>query len=140
MKELEIYCDGSRDDFGDLGVGIVFVSNNSILEKISYKLPFKGESYTSEYTSLIYALSMLDSYVEHLTLFTDQLNIVNQVVGFDKPKDKTIIKLLEILKREIKDAKCKYFRISYVKSHNKNTFHDLADKLAEEGRKKGQFI
>lgn len=141
MKELEIYCDGSRDENGVSGIGLVFVSNNVILKQLSYKLPFKGNgSWLSEYTALIYALYMLDTYVESLTVYTDQIGIINQIMGVENEKEDLSKKLLNIIKREIKGAKCKYFRILYVKSHNKNTFHDLADKLAEEGRKNGNFI
>ena len=61
-------------------------------------------------------------------------------MGVENGKEDLSKKLLNILKREIKNAKCKYFRILYVKSHDKNTFHNLADKLAEEGRKNGSFI
>ena len=140
MKELEIYCDGSRDENGVSGIGLVFVSNNVILKQLSYKLPFKGGSWLSEYTALIYALYMLDTYVENLTIYTDQIGIINQIMGVENEKEDLSKKLLNVLKKEIKKAKCKYFRILYVKSHNKNTFHDLADTLAEEGRKNGNFI
>ena len=61
MKELEIYCDGSRDDDEVLGIGLVFVSNNVILKQLSYKLPFKGASWISEYSALIYALCIINS-------------------------------------------------------------------------------
>ena len=140
MKELEIYCDGSRDEDGVLGIGLVFVSNNTILKQLSYKLPFKGGSWLSEYTALIYALYMLDTYVENLTIYTDQIGIINQVMGVDNGKKDLSAKLLKVLKREVERAKCKYFRILYVKSHYNNTFHNLADKLAEKGRKSGNFI
>ena len=78
--------------------------------------------------------------LKNLTIYTDQIGIINQIMGTENKKKDLSKELLNILKKEIKQVKCKYFRILYVKSHNKNTFHNLADKLAEEGRKNGSFI
>ena len=136
MKTLEIYCDGSSSgDAKLMGVGIVFVYNNKVLKHYSYKIPFEGESFIAEYIAVIYALFMIDFYVENIYVYTDNPPIISSYMGI-KPDNNIAKKLAELLRERVDNLKCKHFRIRYCKSHSTNVFHNLADKLALEGRNK----
>lgn len=137
MKDLRIYCDGSRDDLGNLGVGIVFVSNNEVIKTFSYGLPFKGESYIAEFSAILIALSLINSYIENITICTDNVCAVGIVMGESglSPKHAFLGPLSTLLKESVQNINCKRIRFEKVKSHSSDTFHNLADKWADEGRK-----
>ena len=91
-----------------------------------------GESFVAEISAVICALSMLDTYVENITIFTDQISLINRISN--SSQDLTS-KLYAILEEVIDNTKCKKIRFKYVKSHAGNTYHNLADNLANLGRK-----
>lgn len=136
IKDLHIYCDGSRDDSEYLGIGLVYVSDGKILKQLSYGLPFKGESYVAEFAAVICALSTLDVFVENLTIHTDQINLINRT---NTSGQELITKLYDLLEDIIDNVDCRKIRFKYVKSHSGNTYHDLADKLADLGRKQNEL-
>lgn len=131
MKKLEIYCDGSADANKDLGCGIVIVSENKIIKELSYKLPFKGDSYIAEYIAVIYAVYMVDFYVEDMYIYTDNPPIIANYMGV-RPSNTYTKKLSKILKQLTENLNCKHFRLQYVKSHANNPFHNKADILARK--------
>lgn len=131
MKKLEIYCDGSADLDKNLGCGIIIVSENKIIKKLSYKLPFKGDSFIAEYIAVIYAVYMVDFYVENLYVYTDNTPIITSYMGANPPSEYAK-KLSKLLKQLIDNLNCKHFRLQYVKSHADNPFHNEADKLARK--------
>lgn len=136
IKDLQIYCDGSRDDYGYLGIGLVYVSDDKILKQSSYGLPFKGESYIAEFTAVICALSTLDIFVENLTIYTDQITLVNRT---NTAAQESVSKFYELLEDTIDNVNCRKIRFRYVKSHANNKYHNLADKLADLGRKQNEI-
>ena len=132
MKTLEIYCDGSADVSKELlGCGIVFVSDGKILNKFSYKLPITGESLIAEYVAVIYAVYMINFYVENIYIYTDNTPIIMSYLGTNT-ENKYAKKLAELLRQLVDDLDCKHFRLKYVKSHADNPFHNEADKLARK--------
>lgn len=132
MKTLEIYCDGSASDSKLLGCGIVFVSEGKVLNKFSYKIPLSGESFIAEYIAVIYAVYMIDFYVENIYIYTDTPTIIMDYFGTVTASNKYIKKLSELLRQLIDNLNCKHFRLQYVKSHANNLFHNEADVLARK--------
>jgi ribonuclease HI len=132
VKTLEIYCDGSSSDSKLLGCGIVFVSEGKVLNKFSYKLPVSGESVIAEYIAVIYAVYMIDFYVENIFIYTDTYTIIMDYFGTVTASNKYLKKLSELLKQLIDNLNCKHFRLQYVKSHAGNPFHNEADVLARK--------
>lgn len=132
MKTLEIYCDGSASDSKLLGCGIVFVSEGKVLNKFSYKLPVSGDSVIAEYIAVIYAVYMINFYVENVCIYTDTYTIIMDYFGTVTASNKYLKKLSELLRQLIDNLNCKHFRLQYVKSHADNPFHNEADKLARK--------
>lgn len=132
MKTLEIYCDGSASDSKLLGCGIVFVSEGKVLNKFSYKLPVSGDSCIAEYITVIYAVYMINFYVENVYIYTDTPTIIMDYFGTVTASNKYIKKLSELLRQLIDNLNCKHFRLQYVKSHANNPFHNEADVLARK--------
>jgi len=132
VKTLEIYCDGSASDSKLLGCGIVFVSEGKVLNKFSYKIPLSGESFIAEYIAVIYAVYMIDFYVENIYIYTDTPTIIMDYFGTVTASNKYIKKLSELLRQLIDNLNCKHFRLQYVKSHANNLFHNEADVLARK--------
>lgn len=132
MKTLEIYCDGSASDSKLLGCGIVFVSEGKVLNKFSYKLPVSGESVIAEYIAVIYAVYMVNFYVENICIYTDTYTIIMDYFGTVTTSNKYIKKLSELLIQCVDNLNCKHFKLKYVKSHADNPFHNEADILARK--------
>lgn len=132
MKTLEIYCDGSASDSKLLGCGIVFVSEGRVLNKFSYKLPVLGESVIAEYIAVIYAVYMIDFYVENICIYTDTYTIIMDYFGTVTASNKYLKKLSELLIQCVDNLNCKHFKLKYVKSHADNPFHNEADILARK--------
>jgi len=132
VKTLEIYCDGSASDSKLLGCGIVLVSEGKVLNKFSYKLPVSGDSYIAEYIAVIYAVYMINFYVENIYIYTDTPTIIMDYFGTATASNKYIKKLSELLRQLIDNLNCKHFRLQYVKSHANNPFHNEADVLARK--------
>jgi ribonuclease HI len=133
VKTLEIYCDGSASDSKLLGCGIVFVSEGKILNKFSYKLPVSGDSYIAEYIAVIYAVYMINFYVENIYIYTDTPSIIMSYFGtIVESKNKYSKKLSELLRQCVDNLNCKHFRLKYVKYHANNSFHNEADILARK--------
>lgn len=132
MKTLEIYCDGSASDSKLLGCGIVFVSEGKVLNKFSYKLPVSGESVIAEYIAVIYAVYMVNFYVENICIYTDTYTIIMDYFGTVTASNKYLKKLSELLIQCVDNLNCKHFKLKYVKSHADNPFHNEADILARK--------
>lgn len=133
MKTLEIYCDGSAKQ-EQIGCGIVFVSDNEIVKEFSYKFPFNGSICHAEYLAIIYALYMVDFYVESLYIYTDNYNFVLNYMGDSLNPSCTAeqSKLSLVVRNLANNLNCKHFKLNYVKSHAKNIYHNRADELARK--------
>jgi ribonuclease HI len=67
---------------GNIGIGVVLIENNSIIEKISQKLPDIGTNNIAEYTALLRGINKaLELGWSNVIIEGDSMLVINQVNG-----------------------------------------------------------
>ena len=67
---------------GNIGIGVVLIENNSIIEKISQKLPDIGTNNVAEYTALLRGINKaLELGWSNVIIEGDSMLVINQVNG-----------------------------------------------------------
>ena len=110
---------------GNMGIGVVLIENNSIIEKISQKLPGIGTNNVAEYTALLGGINKaLEVGWSNVIIEGDSKLVINQVNGKWKTnKDHLRILCSDVQKKLLKFS---YYQLNWI-SREKNS---IADKLA----------
>jgi ribonuclease HI len=140
-KRVEIYTDGSLDRDQNykttMGIGIIFVNPET-----NTTITFSGKtiewpsSTTAELTAILTALVIVGTN-KAFNLFTDS-QVALQVIKRKQLEKKqlitttshiTVIHILEILAETTEP-----FTLNKIQAHTGNTYNEIADKLADQGR------
>jgi ribonuclease HI len=130
--EWHIYIDGASScNPGPAGAGLVVYDEHG--NEVGRDSTYLGEmtNNMAEYEALVIALSMAcKSNVKNVSIYTDSLLVVNQIMGKYKIKNITLQKYAEKAKKLIRTID--HFAVKYIpREENK-----IADKLAKEVIKK----
>lgn len=130
-EKTVIYTDGAaRGNPGDAGIGIVFQSGNTVIEKIKLYIGEKTNN-QAEYEALIAALEKAKELQKpHLHVFTDSLLLANQITGKWKVRDENLGKLHKKAKDLIRNFK--NFTITHIRREQNREADRLANQAIDD--------
>jgi ribonuclease HI len=130
--EWYIYIDGASScNPGHAGAGFVVYDKSG--KEIWKESAYLGEmtNNMAEYEAMVRALQKANaSHIKDVSIYSDSLLVVNQVLGIYKIKNMTLQRYAEMVKSLIPTFD--HFEVQYI-PREKNT---IADKLAKEAIKK----
>ena len=143
-----IYTDGSHSEENG-GIGLVYVYKDQIISKVSEKVrEYPTTNNRSELFAIYVALFNIKDFTKHYIIYSDSeysvktytYYIFNYIKNGFKTSNGSPVKnrdIIEISWELIKFIKSQtILEIGWIKAHDDNIYNNLADELANEGRKK----
>jgi ribonuclease HI len=130
-EKTVIYTDGaSRGNPGDAGIGVVFQSGKTVVEKIKLYIGKKTNN-QAEYEALITALEKAKELGKsHLHIFTDSQLLANQITGKWQVKDQHLGKLHRKAKDLIRNFED--FTITHIRREQNREADRLANQAIDD--------
>ena len=132
-SHIKIYTDGSKNDMGEVGIGIHSPVINTEDQTISYNLPEKVSIFTAELTAVLIALKLINSMkYQNYAILTDSLSALQALKNHS---DKNRNDLIHQIYKEVNIIKANnnLVTIVWVPSHIGLTGNEKADKAAKLG-------
>lgn len=132
INQVLVFTDGSclLQNRRKFGIGVVIITNfknpNNII-KYGRFLGYNGTNNIAELNAIKYGLEKSIGFNKPIIIYTDSKYSIYSITG--QYKCKSNLKLINSIKQIINNHPY-LIRFNYVKGHSKNTFNNLADKLA----------
>jgi ribonuclease HI len=134
---MEIYTDGSKDEQGNVGVG-VYVADWKVRKQ--YRITKDVSIFTAEMIGILKALELLlDKPPIQATIFTDSLSSVQSLRGTGDSCRPDVEEEILHLNTRLKREGCEV-TIAWIPAHIGIVGNERADKLANAGRESQNYI